>query len=504
MKNRIKTLIIGLLAWAMVVITGAHPVIAAELSDNVQANVTLHKRVFNMGEKPEENSQLNTGEVNVDFGGEPLSNVTFTMYNITDIYYEKMKKMTGDISVSQKAVIEDIQNSVNSLDLANKDGIDKITSEDGQAIFEKLNTKTNGKDSVYLFLETKTPFKPNITTVSSPIVLAFPIYKASNSDEINKDIHIYPKNEQAENSKKLANIDSFSNKLILNGQEYRNVTTGDMFNYELTLFIPTNIQHDDTTGYVVEDKPTEGLAYSGNLKVGDLKEHEDYTLKTDGGGFSIEFNLDSQNVKKLAGKKLIVTYDMKLTKDINPDEAQNNEAFIIYNPGKEDTVKTKIPSPPGIATGGKKFKKIDAHSGTLLKGAEFIVKQEDKFAKFEEHEVNKGVYIFTRWVNSKEEATRLTSQDNGEFAVKGLLDGEYQLEETKAPSSKYVKLPKDILFLVSHGQYEKEEVQSIKNTPKGLLPSTGGKGIIMFLVLGSLMMFTAIIWSKKYKKQINI
>ncbi|WP_442773699.1 SpaA isopeptide-forming pilin-related protein [Lactococcus hircilactis] len=95
----------------------------------------------------------------------------------------------------------------------------------------------------------------------------------------------------------------------------------------------------------------------------------------------------------------------------------------------------------------------------------------------------------------------MVSGNDGSFNVIGLTNGDYVLNETKAPSNNYVQL-KDgtIKFTVEHGKYGKSELD-VKNTPKGLLPSTGGAGIYGFLILGVIMMTSALVWYKKSKKQ---
>ena len=500
MKKILKTLTASFVAMLVLpLLTGVVSVKATEPEEATEANITLHKRVFKEGKTPE--NKLNTGLEDNDFGGEPLSGVEFTMYNITDIYHGMLAETPGNVEEAQKSVIEQIQKTAidtpDKLALQSKILKVEVTQENGQATFGNVAMKQGEKDAVYLFLETKTPNTPTITKIAAPIVLAMPIYKNDNK-ELNRDIHVYPKNESAENKKEMTN--EGLTEVELNGVKYPNVTTGDTLSYKLTINVPTNITHESTTGYAIKDTPSEGLEYlPGTIKIDGLTLGEDYTVKEVENGFEINFILN-EKVKSYAGKKLYVTYDMKLTAEVKPDEKHENNASVIVSNGPEDETTTEITPPPAVVTGGKKFVKQDAHNKNPLEGAEFVVKQNKKYAKFYDKLSQDGEYIFEKWVDNVDDATKVISNEQGQFFVKGLLDGEYQLEETKAPSDKYVKLKEDVNFSVKHGEYNTTDLQVIKNTPKGILPSTGGTGIIAFLVLGSAMMLGAFAWSRKHKE----
>lgn len=500
MKKILKTLTASFVAMLVLpLLTGVVSVKATEPEEATEANITLHKRVFE--ENGIKETVLNTGEEMPDFAGEALNGVEFTMYNITDNYHELLAETPGIVEEAQKSVIKQIQKKAidtpDELALQSKIIKVEVTQENGQATFKNVAMKQGEKDAVYLFLETKTPNKPTITKIAAPIVLAMPIYKNDNK-ELNRDIHVYPKNESAENKKEMTN--EGLTEVELNGVKYPNVTTGDTLSYKLTINVPTNITHESTTGYAIKDTPSEGLEYlPGTIKIDGLTLGEDYTVKEVENGFEINFILN-EKVKSYAGKKLYVTYDMKLTAEVKPDEKHENNASVIVSNGPEDETTTEITPPPAVVTGGKKFVKQDAHNKNPLEGAEFVVKQNDTYAKFYDDLSLTGEYVFEKWVDNVDDATKVVSNTQGEFSVKGLLDGDYQLEETKAPSDKYVMLKENVNFSVKHGEYGTAELQEIKNTPKGILPSTGGTGIIAFLVLGSAMMLGAFAWSRKHKE----
>ena len=65
-------------------------------------------------------------------------------------------------------------------------------------------------------------------------------------------------------------------------------------------------------------------------------------------------------------------------------------------------------------------------------------------------------------------------------------------------------LDEDVDFTVEHGQYGSQELKSVLNTPKGLLPSTGGNGIYAFLLIGAALMIGSYAWFKKSKTQAEV
>lgn len=472
---------------------------AEDTIDASNANITINKRIFDEGKTP--TNIQNTGEAIQNFGGEPLNGAEFTVYDVTDKYYELIQ------GSDQNTAISTIQKDAASVapTYATKVAA-QVTADQGQAKFANLPLKNSaGKYNVYLFVETKTPNNITVTKRAVPMVIAMPIYKLDANqkatDTLNTDIQLYPKNETAKDTKEFSNLGQFQ-QLTVNGTTFANVTTGDTLNYKLTVNIPANIgDANAVTSFKIHDKPSAGLALiAGTVKVGSLVEGTDYTITEHDGGFTVDLKLDSAAVKALAGQKLQLAYDMKLTATVDPDSLQNNNASVQINNDPEQ----QITPPTPVGTGGYQFTKKDAQTGKALKGAEFVVTNKDqtKFAIFVQND-NKD-YVFDKWVESKDAATKVISDDNGSIRVIGLLNGDYVLNETKAPSENYVIL-KDgtITFTVEHGKYSSSKLD-VNNTPKGLLPSTGGSGIYAFIVIGAGMMIGAYIWFKKSRQQAEV
>ena len=480
-------------------VSNQHIVSADDKVDVKNTNITINKRIFNEGQTPAD--KQNTGDVMSDFGGQPLNGSEFTVYDVSDQYYSLIKGSDQNTAIAQ------IQQDAASVapDYAKRVGAE-TTAGEGQATFANLPlTDPNGKYIVYLFVETKTPNNVTITKRAVPMVVAMPIYKLDANlkptDTPNTDIQLYPKNETAKDTKEFSNLGQF-NQVTVNGTTFANVTTGDTLNYKLTVNIPANIgDANAVTSYKVNDKPSAGLALvSGTVKVGNLVAGTDYKITETDGGFTVDFTLGSAAVKALAGQKLQLTYDMKLTATVDPDALQSNKASVQINNDTEQ----QITPPTPVGTGGYKFTKKDDQTGKVLKGAEFVVTNKDqtKFAIFTKNA--NGDNVFASWVDSKDDATKVVSDDNGSIRVIGFVNGDYVLNETKAPSANYVLL-KDgtITFTVEHGKYGTSNLD-VNNTPKGLLPSTGGAGIYAFIIIGAAMMIGAYIWFKKSRQQAEV
>lgn len=483
-------------------VSNQHIVSADDNVDVKNTNITINKRIFDEGKTPAD--KQNTGDVMNDFGGQPLNGSEFTVYDVTKKYYELIKNS------DQKTAIAAIQSDAESVAPTYANEVDKkVTAVNGKATFSNLTIKNDANQyNVYLFVETKTPNDITVTKRAVPIVLAMPIYTLDATqkptDVINTNIQLYPKNETAKDTKEFSNLGKF-NPVTVNGKTFANVTTGDTLNYTLTVNIPANIGDSNAVkNYKINDKPSAGLALvAGTVKVGSLGslvKDTDYTITEHDGGFTVDLKLDSAAVKALAGQKLQLAYNMTLTATVDPDALQSNNASVQINNDTEQ----QITPPTPVGTGGYKFTKKDAQTGKVLQNAKFVVtnKDQSKFATFTTNA--NGDNVFTKWVDTKDAATKVVSDANGSIRVIGLLNGDYVLNETDTPSANYVLL-KDgtITFTVEHGKYGASNLD-VKNTPKGLLPSTGGAGIYAFIIIGAAMMIGAYIWFKKSRQQAEV
>lgn len=220
------------------------------------------------------------------------------------------------------------------------------------------------------------------------------------------------------------------------------------------------------------------------------------------------------------------------------------------------------PSNPKVVTYGKKFVKVDTQDDRLL-GAIFAIKKDGKYLKAksvgrrtQDKEILKqakdklsealdaynnlrpeqiGKEDETKAKNliaSSQEAfnkafenegigfeyitdlndadlIKLTSNENGQFMIKGLGAGNYELEELEAPNG-YAKL-RNVRFVVDENSFNNGDIKYSDDSKtndasrvinkKISIPQTGGIGSLIFMLIGlSLMVFAFL----KYKRSLNI
>lgn len=465
-------------------------------------NVTLHKRVFDEGQVPAD--KQNTGDVMSDFGGTGLNGVTFTVYDVTDHYLE----LRAGGNTAEQATTAVQKDAVDAApDYANKVKDQQTTTtnqEDGVATFSNLPMKdSKGNYMTYLFVETDSP--SNITQKAAPIVLTLPIFKSGSNTEINNDVQIYPKDEQTEAITKDLNDDSKKSLEVTlhNGDKVYNAEYGQTFGYNITVAVPWNIK--DKATFEVVDTPNKGIKADVNsVAVTGLTKDTDYTVTANGDGFKVTFDKSKAAVQAAAGKKLVVNYDVTLTNDAVPDVAIGNKAELTIGNGSDVT--TTPAEGPKIYTGGAKFIKQDKDSHKTLANAEFQLVKVDNSGKVVSY-ANQGADGKYTWSGTDTNATTYTSNETGLVEVKGLPysskleEGQsYALIETKAPEG-YAKLTAPVKFGVTQGSYADAQKVEIDNITKGLLPSTGGKGIYIYIAAGLVVVVLAAIGYRIAKRR---
>lgn len=252
----------------------------------------------------------------------------------------------------------------------------------------------------------------------------------------------------------------------------------------------------------------------------------------------------------------------KIEEFANGYDPEYTSANGVKNKVNPDTI---TPTPPQVETYGKKFVKTDATTEkNRLAGAEFVVKNGtgegakylvaktgDQIAKEQQavkdakkaldtaveaynklekaqqtdderakvtaaqEDYNKAVKAagnVYEW-GDKANAITLVSDGQGRFEITGLAEGTYYLEETKAPEG-FAKLTSDVPFTVNNKSYttggekaidyvpssNKNDAQQVEN--KNLtIPQTGGKGTILFTIVGIGLMAGAIVAMKKNKEE---
>lgn len=234
---------------------------------------------------------------------------------------------------------------------------------------------------------------------------------------------------------------------------------------------------------------------------------------------------------------------------------------------KTNNPKSINPTEPKVSTDSKKFVKRDETSGKRLEGAIFVVQSRlgdatnGKYLKINDNPVNQAKVDAARaelekqvkayndltaeqqdgtqgeqvlanvekaqnalneaikanvkytWVDSKDDATKFTSNKDGQIEVKGLKDGDYTLVETKAPEgySQTANVKKNFTIgsaddLDDNYLPEEDAKEEANKAPKDAvkinntkvsIPETGGIGSLIFIVAGLAIMGGAFVAYRK-------
>ncbi|MGV3126839.1 SpaH/EbpB family LPXTG-anchored major pilin [Streptococcus orisratti] len=481
------------------------PVVSA--AEDLGATVTIHKLQGKTGPIVNTGKEL-SGLTASDF----LDGITFDVYDVTAAYHTKYNEVYTSTTAqaaddAARAYVQGTAGHAPTVSGA-KLTATKTTAGGGAATFT-LPKKSDGKDAVYVFVEQP---KTGITAAENNLVLSFPVYElksdGSYTDTELTDIHLYPKNT-TETITPVKDITTPNTDTA----GHNNYNVGKEIGFKLSTKIPANIgikevdgvtPHYNTFGLVDIHDTTLAFDKAGvhELKVANtdivLEENTDYTIVVGEpvveGKETFKVKLTQDGINKLAeqgGKTLEFTYTMKLNATAKIDEKNVNKVTVEYGRKTDDfnDVVEKPGNEKEVYTGGYRFIKTDVSTNKPLANAEFVVRDAASAGKYLKID-DKSKEI--SWVDSYDTATKFTTGADGIVDIKGLTYGTYYLEETKAPTD-YVKLSERIAFTVAFNSYKTTTAtpHNVANTPKGFLPSTGGKGIVLFVGLGIVMVALA-------------
>lgn len=242
---------------------------------------------------------------------------------------------------------------------------------------------------------------------------------------------------------------------------------------EVTFTITVTAGGAADTSYIVRDTMSNGLdlvADSIEITVGEEEVSEsNYEISTSEHGFVIEFN-QSYTASLEKNTDIVITYNAIVNKDAIVDDGVTNEAKLEY--GESSTVETitlnnydfelvKTDEDENELTGAK-FKLYNAQGKEII-----LVLEEDSYRPAMAGE--NGVEI-----------------EAGRVRINGLSSGTYYLEETQAPEG-YNQLTSRFEFEIEDADLIGDAAVVVENTTGTILPSTGGMGTVLFLVIGSIM-----------------
>lgn len=282
-------------------------------------------------------------------------------------------------------------------------------------------------------------------------------------------------------------------KVSTNGN---NFDVGEYASFKITGKVP------DTTGfqkytYEINDSWYDGLELDESklnliVKIG-TKEIKDYILKLEKDRFVL--SIDMTKYQSEIGKEVTVTYDLLVNKTAINSSISRNEAFLRYstNPKNADD-KTETPKEIVYVYSSKiVVTKIDGVSKEKLANATFVLMKGNQYYNVDE----KG---FVTWVNNldatenEKGATRFTTKEDGVITFAGIRDGDYKLVEVEAPAG-YNKLPQPVDVTVNGTTIDQQTgvptseatTKTVENNTGVELPSTGGFGTKLFIIIGSLL-----------------
>lgn len=289
------------------------------------------------------------------------------------------------------------------------------------------------------------------------------------------------------------------------------------YTYTITQQIPLDVANYTTFSLIDTYNKNLGLAETNevdNIKVtidgktigtgtDDIKDVA-VTKTSDEANHQFTLKFTPSELANYAGQTISFTVDMKITNDADLDANLDNTINFDNNfYPKHDTVNVK--------TYGKIFEKYDAATGNPLKGAEFVIKNGNKYLKavnadgsvIPENTTVSAGWVGT-WVDDSKDATTFISDENGSFKVNGLqrTDADntdpinYELVETKAVDG--YRLPADSFKFIADGKTDVVQADGkIANKIKGVLPSTGGIGIVAFIAIGAALIAGGVYYFKK-------
>lgn len=518
-------------------------------------NFTLHKLAFDKDKMPA--STQNDGTEKNPFGtnpGTPLPGSGFTMYDVTQEFSSRLMTTTTTDSASAESIVKQLQAEF-SEQIKKNQQYPTYAKQIGEEIYVDnatgkvqftnipmkqtvvLNGKTVTKDAVYVFVETHSSAAVDSTKGEKavPMVVTLPVYLPQ-SNTMNKDIHLYPKNEltNVNRKEKLTNGITFDKQAPIQYATHFQVPTVAQDKLEI---------HDAVTpknALALTNEPIKVINEDTGIEI-PTEWYELQTPTTDKNVLNpsdiFVVKIKKEHIAELVGRTIRVDYSVKITASAPIDSPIQNIAYLVvdghdkpvdpndptkpYSPTDPDNpffpndptipydpFHPNDPSNPPVYTGGYKFIKKDVNSEKALAGAEFVVtngnKDELKYAQFDKE------FNFTGWITDGNKATILTSSTDGTFEVKGLNSGTYQLKETKAPEG--YALPADTFaFKVVTGTAghtyidgEKAPAYTVNNVKKGLLPSTGSKGIYAFVAIGIVFFGAAFVFYKRANKQSEV
>lgn len=276
-----------------------------------------------------------------------------------------------------------------------------------------------------------------------------------------------------------------------------NADVGQIVTYTITGKVPDYTGFDTYT-YTIEDTMSAGLTFdpsSLKVKVGDaVLSAGDDTFKATTQSNHIKVDIFVKNFE--IGDPIEVTYNATVNEKAIA-AISNNEAKLTYSndPTNSESKNTTPAEIVKVYTSQIVIDKFESGSeATKLPNAKFVLYKEEKPGEtvyYKWDETAKKV----EWVKDMNDATVVTTNDQGKATFDGLADGTYYLVETEAPAGyNPLTAPVEVEVKGSSADITKLSVTAkVANKTGTTLPSTGGMGTTIFYVLGSALVLGAVV-----------
>ncbi len=284
------------------------------------------------------------------------------------------------------------------------------------------------------------------------------------------------------------------------------VEVGQTVTYTVTGKVPSTTGFSSYT-YEVKDKMSEGLTFNKDVsvKVGDNElEQANYTVNYNSTENDFVLTINVMNLQTYVAEEIIVTYSATVNEAAVSAISENKATLTYSNDPTKDATTTTTPVIIPVYTAKIVIDKF-AVDNTLdnnadnarLAGAKFVLykKGEGNVNQYYQYDnTNKKV----SWGNSIDDATVMTTDNEGAANFIGLENGTYYLRETEAPAG-YNLLKEDKLVTIDGTSAAKADLTSltvkaeVENNTGTELPSTGGVGTTMFYVIGGGLVLCALV-----------
>ena len=290
---------------------------------------------------------------------------------------------------------------------------------------------------------------------------------------------------------------------------------GHEVDFTITTTIPTGLDSYTNYTFNIVDTMSEGLTYKGDFLVHtvgaktSLQKDEDYTLTIE--GQTITVTLASKYVLANPGQKIEITYVAAVNVKSLTKDRETNSVHIVYsnNPADSNSTANTVDKVVYVYNFDIVIDKVDGADNKKLEGAQFALYKETGYVDlyyqwYDENHENSNTFGWS----TEADRTIVKTDKNGVASFKGLVPGNYYLQEIKAPDG-YNTLDKPVKVEITatyddngnittnatpNEQNNHYEVTSTITNNKGtVLPSTGGIGTTIFYVVGGLLMVGAAI-----------